>query len=297
MNADSVKARLKNLVIEEGGTFQEKLITYALERTIYRISISKYKERFTLKGGIFLYALFNKNFARSTMDIDLLAQKISNDESEIKKVFCNIYSIQYDDALRFDLDTLEVHTITAFKKYHGVNVSIIAYLDRTKIPVSIDIGFGDTVYPEKTSMDFPVLLDLNKPQIYTYSIYSAISEKFEAIVSLGLANSRYKDFYDIYELVKNFDLSGKDLKNAIKETFTHRQTSFEDIAAFDENFTHDILRQNRWNAFINKKKAIEKVSFEDAVNLIKCVLMPITTALLNNSEYNRTWIHEELQWK
>lgn len=195
------------------------MVTYGLERTIYRLSVSNYAERFTLKGGIFLYALFDGNFARATMDIDLLAQQISNDAEVIKKVFEDIFAIECDDALIFDLNSLTVNNITEFKEYHGVNVSIMGYLDRTKVPVSIDIGFGDVIYPERMQMDFPVLLDMEAPKIYAYSIYSVIAEKFEAFVSLGLANGRYKDFYDIYVLSASYELDGNELKNAVTETF------------------------------------------------------------------------------
>ena len=233
-NAISVKDRLKKQAIEDGKTMQDKLVTYGLERTIYRLSVSNYVERFTLKGGIFLYALFNGEYARATMDIDLLAQRIPNDAEEMKKVFNDIFSIECDDALRFDLNTLEVINITEFKEYHGVNVSIMGYLDRTKVPVSIDIGFGDVVYPERVKMEFPVLLDMEVPQVYAYSIYSVIAEKFEAFVSLGLANGRYKDFYDIYVLADRYNLNGVELKNAIVETFTHRGTGLDDIAALAE---------------------------------------------------------------
>ena len=183
IRAISVKDRLKKQAMEDGKTMQDKLVTYGLERTIYRLSVSQYAERFTLKGGIFLYALFDGEYARATMDIDLLAQRIPNDAEKMKKVFNDIFSIECDDALRFDLNTLEVTNITEFKEYHGVNVSITGYLDRTKVPVSIDIGFGDVIYPERMKMEFPVLLDMEVPEVYAYSIYSVIAEKFEAIVS------------------------------------------------------------------------------------------------------------------
>ena len=107
-NAISVKERLKKQAMEDGKTMQDKLVTYGLERTIYRLSVSKYAEKFTLKGGIFLYALFDGEYARATMDMDLLAQHIPNDAEEMKNVFNNIFSIECDDALRFDLNTLEV---------------------------------------------------------------------------------------------------------------------------------------------------------------------------------------------
>lgn len=295
-NAASVKDRLKRQAIEEKKTMQDKLVSYGLERTIYRLSISKYAERFTLKGGIFLYALFDGEYARATTDIDLLAQCIPNDAEKMRLVFEDIFSIECDDALRFDLDMLEVVNITEFKKYHGVNVSITGYLDRTKIPVSIDIGFGDVVHPERMKMEFPVLLDMEVPEVYVYSIYSVIAEKFEAFVSLGLANGRYKDFYDIYILADRYDLDGMELKNAIVETFSHRGTSFNDVAAFEDGFTKDVTRQGRWNSFVKKKKVLVKVSFEGTVRLLKTLLIPIVDAIKNDEEFELTWSKEQKRW-
>lgn len=296
ISAISVKDRLKNQAKEDGRTMQDELVTYGLERTIYRLSISEYAERFTLKGGIFLYALFDGNFTRATMDIDLLAQHIPNDAEEMKSVFKNIFSIECDDALRFDLDSLNVNDITEFKEYHGVNVSITAYLDRTKVPVSIDIGFGDIVYPERMKMNFPVLLDMEAPEVYAYSIYSVIAEKFEAFVSLGLANGRYKDFYDIYVLSENYDLDGEELRNAIKETFAHRGTSFDDIVAFEPEFTADTVRQNRWNSFIKKKKAMVKVDFVEAIGQSKRLLMPIVESINKNEDFRLKWSRNKKDW-
>ena len=297
MNAESVKARLKNLAVKEGGTMQDKLITYALERSIYRLSVSEYANRFTLKGGIFLYALFDKQFARSTMDIDLLAQRIPNNAEEMKNVFQKIFAIRCDDALRYDLESLNVHNITEFKEYHGVNVSINVYLEKTRIPVSIDIGFGDEVYPDRVQMEFPVLLDMDEPKIFAYSIYSVVAEKFEAFTSLGFINGRYKDFYDIYILAKRFDLSGSELQEAVRKTFARRGTGFDDIVAFDDEFTEDIIRQNRWKSFVKKKKAIEDISFKDAIALVKAVLAPIVEAMQADSKFSMTWICEDKQWK
>lgn len=295
-NAISVKERLKKQAIEDGKTMQDKLVTYGLERTIYRLSVSKYAEKFTLKGGIFLYALFHGEYTRATTDIDLLAQRIPNDAEELTNVFNDIFSIECNDALRFDLNTLEVIDITELKEYHGVNVSIMGYLDRTKVPVSIDIGFGDVVYPERMKMEFPVLLDMEVPEIYAYSIYSVIAEKFEAFVSLGLANGRYKDFYDIYVLADSYNLDGMELMKAIVETFTHRETSFDDIAAFDDDFTKDETRQGRWKAFIKKKKALVKVEFEEIMRLLKELLLPIVDSIHNDNSFEQTWNKETKSW-
>ena len=178
-----------------------------------------------------------------------------------------------------------------------MNVSIMAYLDRTKIPVSIDIGFGDVVYPERVKMEFPVLLDMEAPEIYAYSISSVISEKFEAIVSLGDANSRYKDFYDIYILADRYDLDGMELKEAVKETFEYRKTGFDDIFAFTDGFITCVLHQNRWKAFLKKKKALVKVELNDVVNLLRTLLLPVVDSITDDTEFTAKWSHEFKKWK
>lgn len=297
INADSIKDRLKNLAKQDGSTMQEKLVTYAIERTIYRLSISPYNERFTLKGGIFLYALFDKQFSRVTRDIDLLGQYISNDINEISNVFREIFSISCDDALMFDLNSLSVDSITEFKEYHGVNVNIIAFLDRTKIPVSIDVGFGDIVYPNRIKMEFPSLLSMEEPIVYAYSLYSAIAEKFEAIVSLGYINSRYKDYYDIYVLASEFNLSGELLKEAVVETFSHRNTGFKDMVVFEKTFINDSLRESRWNAFIKKKKAMINLTFKETMSTIEILLEPIVDSINNNTEFLLNWDSLNKKWK
>lgn len=295
-NAISVKARLKKQAIADGKTMQDKLVTFGLERAVYRISVSSYVERFTLKGGIFLYALFEGKYARATVDIDLLAQHIPNDANEIEAVFKDIFSIECDDALRFDLDSLKVINITEFKEYHGVNVSITGYLDRTKVPVSIDIGFGDVIYPERMKMKFPVLLDMDVPEVYVYSICSVIAEKFEAFVSLGLANSRYKDFYDIYVLADNYDIDGPELKNAVVETFRKRETDYDDIVAFETDFTEDFTRQSRWKAFIKKKRALVQVDFKETMAVVKELFLPLVESIKTDTSFNMKWSKESKEW-
>lgn len=292
----SVKDRLNNKSKATGKTMQELLTAYGLERAIYRLSVSKYKENFTLKGGIFLYAIFDGDYSRTTTDIDLLAQRISNDTEEMKRVFADVFSIVADDPLRFDLDTLAVKSITEFKKYHGVNVSILAYLDRTRIEVSIDIGFGDVIYPERIEMAFPVVLDDEPPQVYAYSLCSAIAEKFEAIVSLAYDNSRFKDYYDIHVLAMTHDFSGDELSSAIQETFNHRKTSISRIVAFDDGFANDPLRQSRWNSFVKKKKALLPVSLEDTIRVIQQFLCPVADSIVRNEIFSGKWSHAEQSW-
>ena len=292
ISAKSIKDRLKNQAATSGKTMQEALTAYGLERTVYRLSMSEYVERFTLKGGIFLYALFDGEFARATRDIDLLAKNMPNNVEDMKKVFEHIFSIECDDALRYDMDTLDVKNITEFKEYQGVNVSIMAYLDRTRVPVSIDIGFGDVIYPDRVKMEFPVLLDMEVPEIYAYSIYSVISEKFEAIVFLGDANSRYKDFYDIYILADRYELDGAELKEAIRETFEHRRTGFDDIFAFKDDFIESEIHQSRWKSFLKKKRALVNAELGDVGDLLRALLLPIVESINSDTKYAANCDHE-----
>lgn len=293
MNVDSVKARLKNFAIKSGCTFQEALTYYGLERTIYRISISEYADNFVLKGGIFLYALFGRNYERATTDVDLLAQRISNGSEEMKSVFQKIFSRDVDDALVFDVDSITVEDITEFKEYHGLHVSFVGYLDRTKIPISIDIGFGDVIYPEAVKMDFHVILDMESPRVNAYSLETSIAEKLEAIIHNGYFNSRYKDFYDIYVLSKKYVFSYAELRNAVIQTFENRKTPMTmDSAAFSDEFLNDPVHQTRWKSFLKKKKALIQVSMSDAMDWIKAFVRP----LFEGTEKTR-WNPEKSNWE
>ena len=297
INAESVKARLKNHAKVNGHMLQDELTMYGLERTIYRISISPYAKKFTLKGGIFLYALFDGEFARATTDIDLLAGNTGNDVETMKKIFIEILQISANDALRYDLETLEVINITEFKEYHGVKVTVKAYLDKTRIDISLDIGFGDIVYPNRVEMEFPVLLDMEVPKIYAYTLDSVIAEKFEAIVQLGYGNSRYKDFYDIYILAVSYNFEGSILKQAVQETFTQRNTGYNDIVAFEPEFAKDGVRQSRWKAFVKKKKAMVNVEFQEVLELLQIFLNPIVNAIVKGEAFDLDWDSQTRCWK
>ncbi|MBQ9031135.1 MAG: nucleotidyl transferase AbiEii/AbiGii toxin family protein [Parasporobacterium sp.] len=296
-NATSVKERLKNYAKKNNRIVQDIFTVYVLERTLYRISVSEYRDKFTLKGGILLYGLFTEDFTRATTDIDLLGAKISNEAENMKTVFEDIFSQECDDPIVFKLDTLKVSNITEFKEYHGLNVSILAFLDRTRIPVSIDIGFGDIIYPDRVEMEYPTLLDDDPAKMYAYSIESTIAEKFEAIVSLGEANGRMKDFYDICSISGRRNMDGAVLQSAIIETFRHRNTSFDIIAAFDEGFCEDPLRASRWRGFLKQKNVLAPIDFTDAIETIQQFLNPVVQAIREDNSFSGTWDSAVKAWK
>lgn len=295
-SAISVKDRLKNYAKKNGRVVQDVFTAYVLERTLYRVSVSPYAGNFTLKGGILLYATFLDKFMRATTDIDLLGAKISNDAAGMKEVFSEIFSIQCDDPIVFRTDTLNVMNITEFKEYHGLNVSILALLDRTRIPVNIDIGFGDVVYPERVRMDYPTLLDDEPASVFAYSLESVVAEKMEAIVSLGEANGRLKDFYDICSLAEQSDFDGIGLQKAVKETFAHRGTSFGVIEAFEDGFCEDPIRASRWRGFLRNKSVLEERNFAETVRMVKMFIEPVIDAIRRDEEWNAHWDNENQKW-
>ena len=295
-NAASIKSQIKYRAKKEKRDVQDMFILYVLEKILFRISISKYKKQFILKGGCLLYGLFDEQYTRTTTDIDLLGIRISNDAEYMKKVFLEILSIEHDDAIKFDINTLSAKNITEFKEYHGVNISAMAYLDRTRIPINIDIGYNDIIFPEKKIMNYPTILNDEAPVIYVYSNESIIAEKFEAIVSLGVVNSRYKDFYDICTLANHFNFKGVILKQAIVETFNHRGTSFDRIVIFEDGFADDTYRKGRWAGFIKTKRADTILTLEEAILFIKSFIEPVVFSIKNNKSFKKTWNHSEKKW-
>lgn len=288
---ESVKQRLKNVTKKQDKQFNDVLQMYFLERFLYRLSKSKYNKNFVLKGGILLYAIFDEDYSRKTSDIDLLAQKIENDASKFNEVIKEICLIKVDDPIVFDVDNIVVKNITEFKdEYHGLNVYIPAYLERTQGRINIDVGFGDIIYPDKTSLDFPSLIDEN-PKLYAYSIETVIAEKLEAIVSLGMLNSRLKDFYDIYVLSKTYDFDGTTLRQAIEETFNHRKTSIKHIDVFDDDFISP-YRKGQWNSFIKQKDPNQVLELETVIKNIKKFVNPI----MHNDIKQKKWNHLKEKW-
>ena len=243
----------------------------------------------------FFYAIFDRNYERATTDVDLLARRISNSSAEMKAIFREILEQDADDALTFDVDSITVEDITEFKEYHGLHISATGYLDRTKLPISIDIGFGDVIYPDVVKIDFPVILDMKPPRVNAYSLESSIAEKLEAIVHNGYLNSRYKDFYDIYIITSKYSFEYGDMKNAVSKTFQNRRTEISmSTAAFSKEFVHDPLHQTRWKSFLKKKKAIIQISLEEAMQSVRMFAEPLLN--IDNSDISK-WNPESRMWE
>ena len=267
----SVRTRLLTVSKESSIPYMTILVRYLQERLLYRVSQSEFKDNFYLKGGALLYA-FNQEKARPTKDIDFLGTHISNDRDYIKMVFAKIAQVTCEeDGVTFDADTIEVIDITQEKKYHGARITMIAHLDTVRQQISMDIGFGDVVTPGPQNLSYPLLLE-NVPnvELLAYSLETVVAEKFEAMISLSVNNSRMKDFYDLYRILGDGNFDSGVLEDAVKNTFSNRNTAYvENHPLFSEEFYSDTSRIARWKGFLRGIKSKEQIPFAETGKRIK----------------------------
>lgn len=287
----SVKAKLQNKAKETNRPFSEILQYYGMERFLYRFSKSKYADKFILKGAL-LFAVWQIPDRRTTLDIDFLA-RFDNEVAAIENVMKNVCGTSVDpDGLIFDSQTVKGMKIKEDADYEGVRVKFTGFLDRARIPMQIDVGFGDIVYPKTKVIDYPVILDFPKPHLNGYPQESVISEKFEAMIKLGLLNSRMKDFYDIWLMTRQFEFKGANIASAIKKTFNNRKTDIPNNKPLfaDEIYDEKSDRQTLWNAFLKKgdiQHAPETLS-ATAKEIERFLIEPIM-ALNGNVVFEKTW--------
>ena len=270
---------------------------YVLERVLFRLSQSEYRDRFILKGGVLLYGRFAPDFPRTTSDIDFLARGVSSDGKNIEEIFKAILTTPVDDPLSFDLEGLSSESIALMEDYHGVRLSTNAYLERTRIKLVIDIGFGDAIHPERVVMDYPTIIENPSPSLFAYSMYSVIAEKFEAIVSLGEINSRYKDFFDIALIATKDDLKGETLAESLAETFHRRGTKTDCQSVFSDAFVKNPARLRNWDAFQRGKRVVQRVSFDQTMSILKALLLPVMQAVDEGKPFSLVWNHESKRWE
>jgi len=293
----SIKARLMNIARAEKIDFDSLLFRYFQERLLYRLSISDFSDRFVLKGDLVLMCL-NFPAYRPTKDIDLLARQVKNDVREIENIFRRISEIQCDDGVKFIPSSIASERITEDADYEGIRLKIDGTLGQARKRLQVDIGFGDIIIPEATSVEFPSLLE-DPPKVKAYSVESIISEKFEAMVKLAMANSRMKDFYDVYFLSVSHDFKSDELKKAIETTFHKRQTPIPEIPlVFRPEFYNDNERQKMWAAFLRKSRfKNEDLEFRGVMEKITAFLEPIVRSINEKSETNISWIANKGIWE
>lgn len=284
----SVRGRLLKVSKQYGIFYQTILTRYFQERLLYRISQTRYKENFYLKGGALMYA-YERFAARPTLDIDFLGNNISNDGERIVSAFREICAIPCkEDGVIFEKENIMAKNIAEFKDYHGIRLSIPVRMDTIAQVLTMDIGFGDVVTPSPVALDYPLLLDdLPEPSIFAYSIETVIAEKMHAVIDLADQNSRMKDYYDLYHLLNAFTFDIDTLQEAVERTFENRHTPYTpDTMFFREDFASNPQMQVRWKAFIKKIGGENDIAFADVVVYLQSTLRPYWKTYGNKQKNN-----------
>ncbi len=289
--AASVRQRLTNLAHQKHEDFQLVLTRYALERLLYRLSRSEHRDEFVLKGAL-LFQLWADQPHRPTRDLDLLGR---GDDSITRfvKIFqktCNL-PVE-DDGLVFLAPSVQGERIKEDQEYEGLRLRMSCRLENARIPVQIDIGFGDVVVPAATDVTYPVMLDFPAPVLPAYSRESVVAEKFHAMVMLGIADSRMKDFYDLWVLARQFEFQGPLLAEAIRATFQRRRTAIPSgpPLALSPEFCQDPRMRVQWRAFLGKGKLdAGNADLSEIVEALRVFLLPVITAIAGKEPLSMVW--------
>jgi predicted nucleotidyltransferase component of viral defense system len=246
----SVRVRLQNLARERNQPFDMLLTRYVLERFLYRLSSSRHRERFILKGAVLLTTWFDDPL-RATRDLDLLGTG-DPDPVALLNIFREICAIDAADAVMFDVSSFNLERIRNETEYGGLRIKGNATVDGARVRVLIDIAFGDATEPGLEDTDLPVLLDFPSPRLRSYRRETVIAEKFQAMVMLGRANSRMKDYYDIWILSRSYEFKGDALARAIAATFARRKTTIPAALpdGLTQAFADDARTLAQWAAFL-----------------------------------------------
>lgn len=290
--AASVGDRLRAVAKKQGEQLQNVLNRYGLERWLYRLSQSPHRERFILKGAM-LFTLWSEEPHRKTRDLDLLgfgAKSIP----EWEQVFRQVCSTQVEpDGLEMLPRSVRGEVIRVEEEYAGTRIKLMAMLGKARIPLQIDVGFGDAVTPEPQEISFPTMLDFPAPSLRAYRPETVIAEKFHAMIDLGLRNTRMKDFYDVWKLSQRFEFDGETMVEAVRATFSRRQTPLPSGVplALSDKFASDPLKMSQWAAFLRKSALKDqKVSLAEVVSLLERFLLPVLDVAQSGDPFSSRWV-------
>jgi len=295
--AASVRQRLLNLSRSTGEPFDLVLTRYALERLLYRLGVSAHADQFILKGAM-LVATWAEIPHRPTRDLDLTGYGDTSDE-QLTESFQNICRVEAEpDGLVFDGNSMNVAEIRGQEEYDGRRLRFNAYLGKACIPLQVDIGFGDAVTPEPHEISYPTILDFPAPRVRAYPCESVVSEKLQAMVALGMVNSRMKDFYDIWVIARQFEFRGETLVEAIRATFDRRATSIpkETPTALSDEFATNREKHRLWQAFLERAELTgTAVDFPRVIDELRQFALPPLLAAANRLQFDRSW--KQVGWQ
>jgi predicted nucleotidyltransferase component of viral defense system len=271
----SIRQRLLNKAHNTNRPSNEIFQYYTIERFLYRMSRSRYSDKFILKGAL-MFLAWGASVYRPTRDIDLLGFT-TNELAAVRRIIQEICLQEVvPDGLTFDIHTVQCQRIKEDADYEGVRVKLTGYFGKARIPLQIDIGFADVVSPAPIMLEYPTILQMPAPHLQGYPPESVIAEKFQALVFLGSVNSRMKDFYDLWILAEQFEFDGRKLQEAIIKTFQRRTTALpRDIpVGLRESFATE--NQAQWQAFIQRTHPeTAPESFFDVSRVLNSILAPL----------------------
>lgn len=292
MSPDDVRRRLRSRADELGLNFQQALQYYAMERFLFRLSQSAWSERFIVKGAVML-RVWAAAVGRPTRDIDFLG-RIDNTPDAVRAAVLECLAVEaVDDGIVFSED-IDVVQAMVDDRYPGIRVKIRGDLEGARVTLRLDIGIDDATVPEPGWLDYPALLDAPAPRILAYVPATAVAEKFEAIVSLGLINSRLKDFYDIWMLASGLPFDGQDLTDALGATFRKRGTPIpiEPPAALTNEFVDQSTTARMWRTYrarLSVSGIDAPTELAEVVDLIKTFIMPRAAAAAQHGHFPKAW--------
>lgn len=292
--AASVRQRLLNASRARREDFQVTLTRYALERLLYRLSKSAHRDQFVIKGAM-LFSAWNEVPHRPTRDLDLLSFGAS-DIPRLEEMFREIVNTEVEaDGLEFFAESVRGARIKKDQEYEGVRLSVRARLEQARLSLQIDIGFGDAVTPAPEEIEYPTLLaESPAPRLRAYSRYSVVAEKFQAMVMLGIANTRMKDFFDLWTLARSFDFDGCVLCQAMKITFERRETAVPSTAplALTPEFYEDRTKQSQWGAFLKRSQlAAQSMTLDEVAAVLRDFLLPPALGVVEGKSFDAHWTH------
>jgi predicted nucleotidyltransferase component of viral defense system len=286
-----VRDRLLTRSRKSGEDFKFLLQRYAAERFLYRLGRSAHREKFVLKGAM-LFALWGGPIYRPTRDLDFTGYG-SNETATILSAIRDVCMVAVeDDGLIFDTETLSAEQIRDDAEYDGLRVKFQALLGVARVPMQIDIGFGNAIEPPASEVDYPTLLDTAAPHIRAYPHEAVVAEKLHTMVVLGERNSRYKDFYDLYVMARQFQFDGTKLAESVGATFRRRRTTIDSAfpAAFSTGFFEDDARSTQWRAYLSRNSLPgAPADFSIVGETIRNFLGPVWSSLAENATFSNTW--------
>lgn len=276
--SQSVRDRLLNRTRETGEEHQVVLTRFALERLLYRITQLPERDDFALKGA-FAFLVWEGELGRQTRDLDLLGSG-PPDEERLGEILARACEVNVeDDGVRFDTDSLEVAPIREGAAYDGMRAELNAYIGSARLRLQVDVGFGDAVVPPPERKTFPGLLEFPEPEVKTYPPETVVAEKLHGMIRFGRANTRMKDFYDLWHISETLQLGGEDLTQALRSTFERRETSLptEPPMALTEKFVEEPGKKRQWQAFAHQVGRSD-LKLRDVIDRLRNFLLPVLRA-------------------